>query len=292
MQLSLRLVHGLVAMTFALAVGFVSTALADTKSDKIGNPSGTPFTSKCPPGQVMVGWAYNYGELLMDVGPACLAPVNGQLSGTPDVNPKTVAGSSSPAVGSDAYACKPEYGAVEKITVATSADLRVVSFRATCRNLQGSGKGGSSLSPPMKSTGVVAAKSTVGCETGSHATGIYGSYVDGGAHPGIQSIGLLCRVDGEDDTAPPPQNADNGDDQDNGDQATIDDGNGDDGNGNGNGNDDSNGFTIDGLPFQIQINIGPGQNGVNFGPKGKIRVAADDTTVYSDKGNTEIGYLQ
>jgi len=73
-------------------------------------------------------------------------------------------------------------------------------------------------------------------------------------------------------------------------EASHDNGNGDDGNGDGNGN--GNGITINGLPFQIQINLGPGQNGINFGPKGKLRTANDDTTIYSDKGNTEIAYLQ
>lgn len=288
MHFNLRIPYGLVALTLALTTSFASGALADTKSEKIGNPAGTQFESRCPPGQVMVGWAYNYGDVLLAIGPACQSVVDGQLSGAPDVARQTVAGASTSAVGSDSYACKPEYGAVEGMTVSTAADLRIVSFRATCRNLVGSGKGGSLLSPPLKTTGAVpvAAKAGSRCQTGSHATGLYGSYVDDGRHAGIQSIGLFCRVDGQDDTALPPQNANTGDDQDDNDQANLDTGNGND-----DGNGDGNGITINGLPFQIQINLGPGQNGISFGPKGKIRVATDDTTVYSDKGNTEVAYL-
>lgn len=290
MHFNPRATHGIIALALALATSFASGALADTQSDKIGNSSGTKFESHCPPGQVMVGWAYNYGDVLLAIGPACQNVVNGALSGAPDVARDTVAGSSTSAAGSESYACKPEYGAVQTVSVMTADNLRIVALRATCRNLVGSGKGGSSISPPTKTTGAVAvaAKSGIGCGTGSHATGMYGSYVDGGPRPGIQSIGLFCRVDGQDDIALPPQNADTGDDQGDNDQANLDTGNGnDDGNGDGNGN----GITINGLPFQIQINLGPGQNGISFGPKGKIRVATDDTTVYSDKGNTEIAYL-
>jgi len=60
---------------------------------------------------------------------------------------------------------------------------------------------------------------------------------------------------------------------DNGDADTADTG---DDNGNGNA-----------LTFEINIDA----NGITFGPKGKVRVTRETTTLYSDKGNTEIDYL-
>jgi hypothetical protein len=293
MQLRFHLTRAAIALTFALATSFASSAIADTNTEKVGKPNGTPFEAKCPPNQAMVGWAYNYGDSLLAIGPMCESIANGQLSGQPPVaSPKTVFGASSGSTGGEGVVCKPEYGAVESISVVTGPDLRVLSIRATCRPFVGSGHGGSLLTAPMKTTGAIApgGKSGVGCGNHVYATGFVGSFIDGGPHPGIQSLGLICHDDADNTPPPPPQNADNGDDQDNGDQVNVDNGNGDDGNGDGNGN--GNGITINGLPFQIQINLGPGQNGINFGPKGKLRTANDDTTIYSDKGNTEIAYLQ
>lgn len=262
------------------AAGFATGAMADTKTEKVGRPGGTSFEAHCPAGQAVVGWAYNFGDVLMALGPMCQAFSDGAPSGTPTAAPENIFGAEG-GTGSGSAVCQARYAPVAGLTVYTAPDLRVLSMRTTCRPMPGAVKGGSELVAYTKVTGLDALRAAgskaphvaTACPTGSYTTGIYGSFADGGAWPGIQSIGLICHDDtATDDTG----NDDSSDMADTGDQ-----GNGDDG----------NGITINGFPFQLEINIGPGQNGLNFGPKGKVRTVREATTVYADKGKTELGSL-
>jgi hypothetical protein len=188
------------------------------------------------------------------------------------------AGTAAGAAGAGSAECTDRYAPVTGLTVYTAPDLRVLSMRTTCRPMPGS-KGGSALLyythflddsqgdgiPALKAAGTRAPHVIVKCPDKSYATGVFGASAEGGPHPGIQNIGLVCH-DGRDD------NDDRDHDHDHG--------------------DNNNGIILNGLPFRIVINIGPGQGGIDFGIGGKVRVAREATTIYADKGKREIGYLK
>jgi hypothetical protein len=255
------------------AAGLATGALADTKTDMAGSGSGTLFTAQCPPGNALIGIGYNYYMTLMAVGPLCQPIKNGQRTGEPLLTPDDVYGAA--ADQSETYACKPEFGEVRSIGVSPVINGKQVHhISINCATL---GRSSGSTLPATKAMAPkqVAGKSTkVSCpDKTSYATGLFGTYEASGKAAGIHSLGLICRDASDDD-----QTADTGDD---GDQDTAD-----------TGDHGDHGITIAGFPFQLEINIGPGQNGLNFGPKGKVRRLHDDSTVYSDKGNTEVGYLE
>jgi hypothetical protein len=260
------------AACLAAAAGFATGATADTQTDKVGNPGGTPFTAQCPSGNALVGLAYNYGNEMLAIGALC-QPIEGkELTGERDANPRNVYGLSGSQ--SQAYFCKPDYGEVRSLNISLNDKGYVHHLRVICAKV-GGGHGSSTsgatatLNPTASTT-----PSGVGCpQPNSYATGFVGAY----STYGIRNLGLICH-DVRDDQAADTSGDDA--DQDTANADTGDQGDGD------------NSITIDGFPFQIEVNIGPDQGGINFGPKGKTRTVRDGgTTVYADKGSTELGSL-
>jgi hypothetical protein len=232
------------AACLVAAAGLATGAAADTKTEKIGRPGGTPFEAHCAAGQAVVGWAYTFGDVLMKIAPTCQDFADGVPSGTPAVSPKNLRGAEG-GDGANGAVCKDRYAPVVGLTVYTAPDLRVLSLRTTCRPMPGSGQGGSVLLrytdvdgiDALKAAGSSAPHVATNCPTGSYATGAFGAFVNGGPHPGIQSIGLVCHDDAGGDG----------------------DGNGKGkGKGGGNGHGHGGGISIDGFPLQLEINIGPG----------------------------------
>jgi len=283
----------LLARTFVLATlfalgGYGSAALADTKTEAIGNPSGTPFSFRCPAGKALIGWNYNATDHLTLIAPMCqsVEGINDTATvvGAPPGSPDTGFGAEDPnAKSGDPITC-PDLGVMRSLSVFVTESLRVHHIRATCKAI---GHAPVIIKPTTTNGGTSTANSAVNCETRtSYATGIFGTYSPSLAKGGVMSLGLFCFSGDE----PHQDTADTGDDG-NGDRPQADNGdNGDQGD-NDKANADDGGNGDDGFPFQLEINIGPGNNGLNFGPKGKTRVLKDASTLYSDKGETEIAYF-
>jgi len=275
--------RALVVAIGLLSAGFAPSAIADTSTRTVGSSDGTPFRAACPPGQALAGWAYNATDRLTAIGPLCQevgdTDDGKSLVGEPVAAPKNVYGVEMPGAGSgDPIMCPDKGGIIRSLQVLLTANLQVHSIRAVCKAPHSAP---SMIRPTTTSGGPSTAKSSVSCDTGvSYATGLIGTYKPSLASGGILSLGLLCfdaKSDQADtgDNATQPPDTDNATPPDNGDADTADTG---DDNGNGNGN---------GLTFEINIDA----NGITFGPKGKVRVTRETTTLYSDKGNTEIDYL-
>ena len=127
----------------------------------------------------------------------------------------------------------------------------------------------------MVDGGESTAQSSVSCDSReSYATGIFGTASKSLATGGVMSLGLFCFSA---DTPKTDDTADTGDDD------TQQADTGDNGDDTGDNADQGNG------DLHLQITIGP--DGITFGPQGKVRVLKQASTLYSDKGNTEIDYL-
>jgi hypothetical protein len=268
---------------FAMA-GAVPPALADTQTQAIGNTSGAPFNFHCPAGQALIGWNYNATDHLTLIAPMCqeveFAGEKWTVVGAPPTSPASGFGAEDPGAKSGEPITCPDNGIMQRLSVFVTATLRVHHIRATCQAI---GHPTTLIKSTATSGGASTANSEVKCETRtSYATGIFGTYNKSLAKGGIMSLGLNC-FSGD---KPQQDAADTGDDDGNGDaagdQGDADQANADD------GGDDGNG----GFPNQLEINIGP--DGVSLGAgggKGKTRILKEASTLYSDKGNTEIAYF-
>ncbi len=259
-----------VAIALLLAANFPSAVLADSKTKLIGNSSGTPFTAACPPENVLVGWGYNATDHLTAIAPLCAAVVDGKLSGAPVASPKNVYGSDDPAAFSGAPVICPDQGFMRQLTVALTSTLRVHHIRPTCK---AENHAPVILRPTTTNGGESTAESNVSCKSGSFATGMIGTFGDSLRTGGVMSLGLICFSPSSPKPDEPKPDDTANTDTDNPDTADT-------------GDDKAN---ANGFPFRLQITIGP--DGLNFGPKGNVRVLAEASTLYSDRGNTEIAYL-
>jgi hypothetical protein len=131
------------------------------------------------------------------------------------------------------------------------------------------------IKPTLTDGGESTAQSSVSCDSReSYATGIFGTASKSLATGGVMSLGLFCF------SADTPKTDDTADTGDNDTQQVDTGDNGDD---TGDNADQGNG------DLHLQITIGP--DGITFGPQGKVRVLKQPSTLYSDKGNTEIAYF-
>jgi len=267
-----------------LVVAGASNAIADTQTKTVGSQSGDAFKVTCPTGNALVGWAYNATDRVTAIAPLC-QPINDTMdavTGTRPESPGKGVGADIPgALQGDPQYC-PDAGIMRSLSVFLTESLQVHHIRMTCK---APNHAPVITKPTTTNGGTSTADSKVDCPTrGSYATGLIGTYSKSKSKGGIISLGLTCFSADEPKTDEPKTDepttdepktddtADNGDDGDN-DVANVDDGNGNDGNG----------------PGDFQITIGP--DGITFGPKGKIRTLKEASTLYSDKGNTEIAYF-
>lgn len=293
-------VSGTLSYLLAVALGLAiasaaSNAAADTRTKAVGNSSGNPFTFKCKAGEALIGWAYNSTDHMTLIAPMCqnveMSDDGFVVTGTPPGAPDGGYGAVDPnAHAGDPILC-PDAGVMRSMQVLTTATLRVHSVRMTCR---GPHVAPTLVRPTLTDGPAATAKASVSCDSRhSYATGIYGTTSKSLSSGGVMSLGLFCfsaetpkgddAADTGDDTAQPADAADSdtktantGDDQGQQDTAdTVDQG--------------DLGNLLGNLPFKLQINING--DGLNFGPKGKTRVLKDASTLYSDKGNTELAYF-
>jgi hypothetical protein len=270
--------RSLALLALVVPLAFASAALADSKTKLIGNSSGTPFTAACPEGQALVGWGYNATDHLTSIAPMC-QPVDGDhTTGVATASPKDVYGADDPAALSGNAVICPDGGLMRTLTVSLTSSLRVHHIRPTCK----APNHAPIITTPTRTNGGAppAAESNVSCRADSFATGMIGTYSDSLATGGVLSLGLICFAPGKQKPAPVADNppTDSSDNDDNGD---ADNGGG--------GGDNADVPADNGGGFDFQITIGP--DGLNFGPKGKVRTVAEPTTLYSDRGNTEIAYF-
>jgi len=259
-----------VLLTICFGLIGASAALADTQTKVVGDDRGTKFAATCPPGEALTYMPYRYTNMLAGLGAACrsVGP-QGFNAGyhLPDVFYGPDGESGTAGVEYNFSFC-PNDMAVKALQVFFGDNLVVQSVRLTCHVVTGSKPG--VIVARTNVTGVESTTSkSVNCPPGMFATGFVGTYTGG-----IHSIGLSCHdfsAPAEDPT-PDEQTADTGDD----------------------GDDENDGGPLvlkgDNGPFQLQITIGP--DGVTFGPKGKVRVLREDSTVYSDRGKTPVDYLE
>lgn len=271
-MLSTLFLRALVTVIGLSVAGFAPVALADTATKTVGSSEGTSFHVQCGPGEALAGWAYNATDRLTAIGPICQKIEDSDdgkvLVGAPPDSPKQVLGAEVPGAGSAEPAFCPDAGGViRSLQVLLTATLQVHSIRGVCKAPH---HAPSLTRSTATGAGPSTAKSSVSCANSSYATGMIGTYRESLPRGGILSLGLLCSDGSSDqaddgDNATPPDTDNNATPPDNNDTG-----------------DNGNGFTI-------EINIDA--NGISFGPKGKVRVTKDTTTLYSDKGKTEIDYL-
>jgi hypothetical protein len=304
MRFSGRLSY-LLVVAFALAIaGTASNAMADTRTKTVGNTSGNPFTFKCPPGEALIGWAYNSTDHMTLIAPMCQKVEMsddgfGLVGAGPTAAPDAGYGAVDPnAHAGDPILC-PDAGVMRSMQVLTTSTLRVHSVRMTCK---GPHVAPTLVRPTLTSGGPAIAKASVSCDSRtSYATGLFGTVSKSLVSGGVMSLGLFCfsgdqpKSDDTADAGDKAQPADTGDDKaqpaDTGDNdtKTADTGDQNQPDMADSGDQGDLGNLFGNLPFKLQINIGG--NGLNFGPKGKSRVLKDASTLYSDKGNTEIAYF-
>lgn len=265
---------------------FASAAMADTQTTAVGNTNGKAFSFKCKPGQALVGWAYNATDHMTLIAPMCQkveSTAEGfTVVGAPPAAPEGGYGAEDPAAQSGDPILCPDLGIMRGLQVAVTETLRVHHVRATCKAINHAPV---IIKPTLTNGGTSTAQSSVKCDSAtSYATGIFGTASTSLTSGGVMSLGLFCF------SADTPKNNDtaNTDTNDEDTQQADTGDNGDQGNGNGDNADNGDQGNGDG-DMQLQITIG--DNGITFGPQGKARVLKEASTLYSDKGNTEIAYF-
>jgi hypothetical protein len=280
MHLNSELLARLLAVMIGLApAGFAPGVMADTATRIVGNSDGTPFKIACPPGEALAGWGYNATDRLTAIGMICQKIADSDdgkiLVGAPPPSANFKGAQMPGEAAGDDLVCPDTGGIIRSLQVFLTANLQVHSIRGVCKAPH---KAPSQIRPTTTNGGPSTAKSSVSCDTRtSYATGFVGTFKPSLSSGGILSLGLLCfdgksdEADNDDKTAPPPDNnAAPPPDTDN-DTTPPDNG-------------DNN------APVTFEINIDA--NGITFGPKGKVRLTNDTTTLYADKGKTEIDYFE
>jgi hypothetical protein len=268
--------RALLVGSLVVTAGFASAAMADTQTQAVGNSSGQPFSFRCKPGEGLVGWSYNATDHMTLIAPVCQkveAAAEGFTAvGAPPPPPEGGYGAVDPAAKSGDLILCPDLGIMRGLQVAVTKTLRVHHVRATCKAINHAPV---LIKPTLTDGGESTAQSSVSCDSReSYATGIFGTASKSLATGGVMSLGLFCFSA---DTPKTDDTADTGDDD------TQQADTGDNGDDTGDNADQGNG------DLHLQITIGP--DGITFGPQGKVRVLKQPSTLYSDKGNTEIAYF-
>lgn len=281
----------------ALALGITAillgapAVLADTPTKTVGSNNGTDFSFSCPSGMALFGWGYNSTDHLTAIAPLCRAVVDGVSTQGEVPKADAVYGAEDPSAGSGEPITCPDDGIMRTLQVFVTERLQVQQIRPTCK---GPNHAPVLVRPTVISGQPSTTKSNVSCPSGSYATGLIGTFSPSLATGGILSLGLRCfsadqaNTTTADTTTPPPKNGDGGDDG----PAPF-------------GTDTPPPDTAapppdDATPPPPDNNdmadqgdqlIDMGNGGVSYGAKGKARVLKDASTLYSDKGNTEIAYF-
>lgn len=271
----------LAAATLALALGMAPPALADTKTNIVGAGDGTPFSWTCPGGDALIGWGWNALYNMTGIAPVCQALVNGKPSGAKPGAPTVGFGhacTGSPVcktiIGGGPVVC-PNGGFMIGVEVSLNAQSHVHHLRAICK-ADGHPREIIKASTTVPDPAAVAVSSSeISCisivGSGSYAVGVLGAFGKT-VGTGITAFGLICSSPDQSADTPPADTGDSADTADTGsDTADV----GDTG--------DSD--------LQEQIDVGIGPDGVSFGPKGKARVLREPSTLYADRGDTEIAYF-
>lgn len=252
------------SVTLAVALAWSPLAMADTRTNTIGDQSGQPFKADCGRDEALVGFAYNSDQLLFAVSPLCRGVADNALAGAVST-PKTAVGSDGGKQSAEPEACTgmADGMAIDRLDVWLDPGLRVHHVGATCHVISGS-KAGVLLKATFNSDTVAAnsaAHRSASCGSGAYATGLVGT-VNNGA---IGSLGLVCHKTDSTDTASTkagnsgdtPPAADTGPDTTASDNA--------------------------GTP--------PTEKPVIYG-RGGVVVVGSDTTIYSKPEGKEVGYLR
>ncbi len=276
MLLGKILATALFGMVITAGLAFAPSAYADSRSNTVGDNSGTPFVASCKPGEALVGVVYNSAEQMYAIGALCRPIADGAFTG-PLEQPAHIFGLQG-GDGNDPSVC-PEGHAVHQVSVYLTTNNRVHHLRFICRNIVGDHTAdvymkATTASGPVGSTGI--AKCT-GIAVGEYATGIVGTY--GG---GVTSLGLQCHnlEDNSSDTGDnTTTNTDTADNPPADTDTDTDNGNGDDGN--------NNTITIQVTPPDQLL---PPKT-LKPGPSGGVRTVKVATTLYAKPAGKELAYL-